>query len=100
MARNLSGSVFATNQNIYTMLNRATVLDALIRHETLSINDIRKPENLGLVPEEKHLQFLLDELTESKHITLLASVTPHTYTITDKGIEEGNRLKEETKSTS
>ena len=76
------------------MLNRSTVLNALIKHETLNINDIAKAENLGFVPDEQQLQLLLDELTQSKHITLLASVTPPTYTITDKGIAEAGRLKE------
>jgi hypothetical protein len=67
----------------------------MIRHETLIIHDIGKEENLGLVPNKEHLQFLLDELTESRHLSILAGVTPCTYTITDKGITEGKRLEEE-----
>ena len=76
------------------MLNRVIVLDTLVRHETLSINDLGKAENLGFIPDEKHLQLLLDELVESRHITMLSSVMPSTYTITDKGIAEVARLKE------
>lgn len=76
------------------MLNRSIVLNAFIKHETLSIDDIAKPENLGIVPDKQQLQLLLDQLTESKHLTMLASVTPRTYTITDTGIAEADRLKE------
>ena len=76
------------------MLNRLTVLNTLIKHETLNINDLCKAENLGFVPDENQLQQILDELLEGKHITELASVMPTTYTITDKGITEGTRLKE------
>ena len=77
-----------------TQLNRKLVLDTLIRHETLLMDDIAKEENLGFVPDKKQLQFLLDELTESRHLTLLDGVTPLTYTVTNKGIEEGKRLNE------
>ena len=75
-----------------TSLNRTIVLNALIKHETLLIGDIAKAENLGMVPNEVHLQFLLDELVESDHIHILSGVTPRTYTITVKGINEGKRL--------
>lgn len=77
-----------------TQLNRKLVLDTLIRHETLLMDDIAKEENLGFVPDKKQLQFLLDELTESRHLTLLDGVTPLTYTVTNKGIGEGKRLNE------
>jgi hypothetical protein len=75
-------------------LNRTVVLDTLIQHETLIIDDIAKEENLGFIPDKMHLQLLLDELTESRHINILDGVTPCTYTITDKGIAEGKRLQE------
>jgi hypothetical protein len=81
-----------------SLLNRATVLNTLIKHETLIIHDIGKEENMGFVPNQEHLQFLLDELTESRHLNILSGVTPCTYTITDKGIAEGKRLKEEVKN--
>jgi predicted transcriptional regulator len=77
------------------MLNRTLVLNTLIRHETLTINDIAKEENLGIIPNEEHLQLLLDELTESDHVHILNGAEPRTYTITDKGIKEGTRLKAE-----
>ncbi len=78
-----------------SQLNRTIVLDTLIKHETLILGDIGKIENMGFVPNEHHLQFLLDELILSGHLVMLAGVVPHTYTITDKGIAEGKRLKEE-----
>lgn len=78
-----------------TSLNRRRVLNTLIKHETLTVDDLRKEENLGIVPDEEHLNFLLTELEQSGHITLLKGVTPSTYTITVKGIEEGKRLEEE-----
>ena len=69
-------------------LNRQVILDAMIKHETLTIDDIGKRENLGFLPDKVHLQYLLDELTESKHLQILDGVEPCTYTITDKGISE------------
>ena len=74
-------------------LNRTIVLNTLIKHETLTLGDIAKKENLGVVPNEMHLKFLLDELNESGHLHEMSGVTPCTYTITDKGIEEGARLR-------
>ena len=67
-----------------TQLNRKVVLDTLIRHETLLVDDIAKEENLGFVPDKRQLHYLLDELTESKHFKVLDGVTPLTYTITEK----------------
>jgi hypothetical protein len=49
---------------------------------------------MGFAPDKAHLQFLLDELTESGYLNILDGVTPCTYTITDKGIVEGKRLKD------
>ena len=77
-----------------TDINRTIVLNSLIKHETLTIVDLRKKENLGVTPNNTHLNFLLNELMESKHIDSLNGVTPVTYTITTKGIVEGERLNE------
>lgn len=77
------------------ILNRSLVLNTLIKHETLTLIDIAKEENLGIVPNTDHLQSLLDELNESGHIHLMDGVVPSTYTITDKGIKEGERLTKE-----
>jgi len=76
-------------------INRTILLNTLIRHETLTIGDIAKEENLGMIPNEDHLLFLLTELSESGHIYLLSGVVPSTYTITNKGITEGMRLNKE-----
>lgn len=75
-------------------INRAIVLNSLIKHETLTILDIRKVEYLGMIPDNVHLNFLLTELIESGHVNTLNGVTPITYTITTKGIAEGERLCE------
>lgn len=78
-----------------TTINRIIVLNTLIRHETLTVDDLGKEENLGMVANKDHLNFLLVELEQSGYITLLDGVTPTTYTITVKGIEEGKRLNRE-----
>jgi hypothetical protein len=78
-----------------TTINRLIVLNTLIRHETLTIVDLGKEENLGMVANKDHLNYLLIELQQSGHITLLEGTNPVTYTITVKGIKEGKRLNEE-----
>jgi len=75
-------------------LNRTMVLNSFIKHETLTVTDIRKAENPGMEPDKVHLNFLLNELIASSHIDALNGVTSLTYTITAKGIAEGERLKE------
>ena len=77
-----------------TPLSQSLILNMLVKHETLTINDLAKEENLGIVPEENHLHFMLHELTNNGHLTILDGVTPSTYTITGKGIEECNRINE------
>ena len=74
-------------------LNRKLLLNTLIKHETLTVTDIGKEKNLGLTPNKHHLQILLDELEQSSYIQKLDGAVPCTYTVTDKGIAEGNRLK-------
>jgi len=83
------------NQNLTTFepLNRKILLHTLIKHETLTEVDIAKEENLGLVPNKVQLGFLLSELSLSGHIEALSGVVPVTYTITQKGIDEGKRLE-------
>jgi hypothetical protein len=76
-------------------LNRTIVLNTIIKHKTLIIGDLSKKENLGLIPNINHLQLLLNELIESGHVHQLEGVTPCTYTITEKGIQEGKRLAQE-----
>ncbi len=76
-------------------INRKIVLNTLIKHETLTFGDIAKQENLGMIPNEDHLQFLLTELNDSGHIHLMDGIVPSTYTITKKGIIEGARLNKE-----
>ena len=75
-------------------LNRNTVLHTLIEHETLTIGDTGKEENLGFTANKEHLKIILDELTSEGYLTMLNGVIPSTYTVTDKGIEEGQRVAE------
>lgn len=79
-------------------LNRTIVLNTLIKHETLTIGDFSKEENLGMPHSDGHLQFLIEELVESGHIHMLDGVDPCTYTITVKGIREGKRLAQQAQS--
>ena len=74
-------------------LNRKLLLNTLIKHETLTLTDIGREKNLGLTPNKHHLQLLLDELEEDSYIQKLDGAMHCTYTVTDKGIAEGNRLK-------
>ena len=73
-------------------LNRIVVLNALIKHETLTLPDLSKEENLGMIPNEHHLRLLLDDLEESSYIQQLRGAAVCTYTITAKGIKEGKRI--------
>jgi len=74
-------------------LNRKLVLNTLIKHETLTLPDLAKEENLGFTADEYLLQLLVNELEEGAYIQKLDGAAPCTYTITDKGIAEGKRLK-------
>ncbi|HEY1022702.1 MAG TPA: hypothetical protein VGE06_10350 [Flavisolibacter sp.] len=74
-------------------VNRKIVLDTLIKHETLTADDLAKQENIGLVPNMDHLGFILSELIISGHVQVLEGIHPVTYTITQKGIDEGQRLE-------
>ena len=76
-----------------SILNRKLLLNTLIKHETMTLADVGKEKNLGLVPNKHHLQLLLDELEQDSYILKLSGAVPCTYTVTDKGIAEGNRLK-------
>ena len=73
-------------------LNRQLILDTLARHETLLADDIAKQENIGMVPNPDHLQYLLNDLSKNGFITKLTSMELPTYTITEKGIDEVERL--------
>ncbi|MGI8634323.1 MAG: MarR family transcriptional regulator [Segetibacter sp.] len=76
-----------------TNINRTMVLNSLIKHETLTIADIAEEKNLGVIPDKAHLNYLINELVDSGHVYALDGVTPSTYTITSKGIQEGTRLQ-------
>jgi hypothetical protein len=74
-------------------LNHLLVLNTLVKHETLTLTDISKKENLGLIPNKHHLQLLLDRLEHGLFIQKLSGAAICTYTVTDKGIAESERLK-------
>lgn len=67
-------------------LNREVLLAAMTQHETLTIDDIAKVENIGFVPDAEQLRLLLRELTAKGELVQLPDVMPATFTITNKGI--------------
>lgn len=73
-------------------LNRAIVLNTLIKHETLTLEDFAKHDDLGTAPNEHHLRLLLEELEEGCYVQKLCEAPSCTYTITVNGIAEGKRL--------
>jgi hypothetical protein len=75
-----------------SLITRRIVLETLVKHETLTDSDITKKENLGIVPDESKLRYILRQLTISGFILKLSGVIPITYSITTKGIEESNRF--------
>ena len=79
-----------------SILNKNIILTTLIQHETLTIEDLLKKENLGFTPNISHLQALLIDLKKIGHIDILNNVEPVTYTITQKGIDEALQLKKST----
>ncbi|MCW3114659.1 MAG: hypothetical protein JWR18_3055 [Segetibacter sp.] len=68
------------------------VLNTLIKHETLTLTDLAKEENIGMCPAPDDLQSVLDELNNRGFVDVLNDVSPVTYTITTDGITEGERL--------
>jgi hypothetical protein len=91
---NIKGVEKVHHNPILTLpVNRRILLNTLIKHETLTEEDIAKEENLGVVPNKEQLGFLLTELSLSGHILVLSGTLLPTYTITQKGIDEGKRLE-------
>lgn len=68
------------------------VLNTLIKHETLTINDLASEKNIGMELSQDDLQLALDELNKEGFVECLDDVVPVTYTITSDGIIEGERL--------
>ena len=68
------------------------VLNTLIKHETLTLTDLAKEENIGMSLRPDDLQSVLDELNSEGFVDVLNGVSPATYTITTNGISEGTRL--------
>ena len=74
-------------------INRSLVLNSLIKHETQTLEDLNKQDNIGSSSNRGVLSQLLEELKDGGFIETLNDVEPITYTITEKGIDEGLRLK-------
>lgn len=70
------------------------VLNTLIKHETLTLHDLAKEENIGMSLRPDDLQSVLDELNNNGFVDILNNVSPVTYTITTDGISEGARLSD------
>lgn len=73
-------------------LNRKLLLNTLIQHKTLT--DIGREKKPGFTPNKHPLRLLLDELEQDSYIQKPGGAIPCTNTVTDKGITEGNRLKQ------
>lgn len=74
------------------LLNRKIILDTLIKHETIMLSEFGNDQNMGFKPNMVHMQLLLDELEQESFIQKLSGAVSCTYSITNKGIEEGERL--------
>jgi len=72
-------------------VNPYIVLQVILAHDTLTINDLAQEENLRMEASHDELQPVLDQLQSDGLINTLDDVSPVTYTITDKGIAEGSR---------
>lgn len=77
-----------------TNINRNVLLHTMIKHETLTIQDILKKENLGVEPNAVQLKLLITDLQNDGTIEQLNDVLPETLTITVKGIAEYAGLTE------
>ncbi len=70
------------------------VLNTLIKHETLTLNDLAKEENIGMSLRTNDLEDVLNKLSDDGFVDVLNGVSPVTYTITAEGICEGERLSD------
>ena len=68
------------------------LLNTVSKHHHLTLNEIVKEENLGMVPDEYQVRYLLRQLTINGFIKVLEGISPVTYMITAKGAEEQKRL--------
>lgn len=68
--------------------DRNVLLHTMVKHETLTINDIMKKENLGIEPNAGKVKNSITQLQQDGAIEQLSDVEPATFTITVKGIEE------------
>lgn len=75
-----------------TTVTPLIVLTALVKHETLTLPDLQQEKNLGTYLPPQEVELALETLTKQKFVTTLQGVTPTTYTITEKGIEESERI--------
>lgn len=76
-----------------TPINSNMLLDILISHETLTIDAFSTIDTMKTYADKTPIKPLLEELHAGGFIETLNDVSPLTYTITEKGIAEGTRLK-------
>jgi hypothetical protein len=69
------------------MINRTILLNTLVKHETMTIDDLQREENMGMVFNRQQLWYLLRSLQNDGFITILHGAEPCTYTVTTAGIE-------------
>ena len=79
-------------------INRNVLFETFSKHETVTFDHLKELLNTEGGSNENHLEFLLEELGEEGYLKNFEGVTPSTYTITDKGLEEAGRLREAEKT--
>ena len=62
------------------------LLHTMVKHETLTIDDLLKKENLGVEPNVAQAKLLISELRQDHLIEQLSDVVPETLTNTNKAM--------------
>jgi hypothetical protein len=68
------------------------VLNALVKHETLTFPDLTEEKNLGVKVTTEDVEQAVEHLHQQKFVVQLDGAEPRTYTITTLGIEESQKF--------
>jgi hypothetical protein len=66
------------------ILTRQMILNALIQHGTLSLQELADPDKLGMKPDIGQLSFLLSELKKAGDVAIFNPMTPYIYSIAQR----------------